>query len=513
MPCALRGGTRPPTLFPCALDETIRINHFPLRREHARLPGLIPWFNVIACGTRETETWHRDDRVWVVVSGHLHIRSTRWLDGVRFEEVSLYIPRQHVAGRGWIREPPRDFAGRAGARGGGRGRAMMAGAGAWGPPPAGLGTLVRTRSTRWRAPLAPPPERLAVLASMLRGYQRARAARFVFERDRTNELYIATRGTLRILAGAYLGREPGTLELGYLEKGKPYLASPPGERLRFEVMRRTPAEGACSRSCEGASWAWISSAGASCRICCRSRRRRSPPEFAALCRLPEYERTGAFYACWSRKEAFIKATGEGISQLCDFEVNVRAEEPACLLRVRGRRRRTRAVVDPRFAGYSWGMPRRWWSRARTTESRAGDGASGRARRSRRAERGAAVTMQRDSGDRHEAPGAPLRVPFVGPGRGSYGRAQLGSLRRASAAAGAAGAATTELAGGGAGSLSRGAGASAESELDGRPRTSRASTWRARTPRCLTFACTAADLGGAGLAARRGRGCHGNPMGF
>jgi calcineurin-like phosphoesterase family protein len=78
--------------------ETILINHFPLRREHARLPA-IPRFT-IWCGTRETETWHRDYRARVVVSGHLHIRSTRWLDGVRFEEVSLGYPRQHVAGRG-----------------------------------------------------------------------------------------------------------------------------------------------------------------------------------------------------------------------------------------------------------------------------------------------------------------------------------------------------------------------------------------------------------------------------
>ncbi|HEX7838394.1 MAG TPA: metallophosphoesterase [Kofleriaceae bacterium] len=78
--------------------RTILINHFPLRRELARLPA-IPRFS-LWCGTRLTESWHLDYRARVVVSGHLHIRSTQWLDGVRFEEVSLGYPHQRLAERG-----------------------------------------------------------------------------------------------------------------------------------------------------------------------------------------------------------------------------------------------------------------------------------------------------------------------------------------------------------------------------------------------------------------------------
>ncbi len=69
----------------------VLVNHFPLRSEHAVTP-LIPRFS-IWCGTRRTEDWHRRFPVRVVVSGHLHIRSTRWRDGVRFEEVSLGYPQ------------------------------------------------------------------------------------------------------------------------------------------------------------------------------------------------------------------------------------------------------------------------------------------------------------------------------------------------------------------------------------------------------------------------------------
>jgi hypothetical protein len=78
--------------------STVLINHYPLLRSHAHLP-LIPRFS-IWCGTRATEDWHRRFRARVVVSGHLHWRTTRWCDGVRFEEVSLGYPRQWAAERG-----------------------------------------------------------------------------------------------------------------------------------------------------------------------------------------------------------------------------------------------------------------------------------------------------------------------------------------------------------------------------------------------------------------------------
>jgi hypothetical protein len=76
----------------------VLINHFPLRRELAVLPA-VPRFSVW-CGTRRTEDWHLRFRASVVVFGHLHIRQTRHIDGVRFEEVSLGYPRQWKADQG-----------------------------------------------------------------------------------------------------------------------------------------------------------------------------------------------------------------------------------------------------------------------------------------------------------------------------------------------------------------------------------------------------------------------------
>lgn len=75
----------------------VLVNHWPLRRDLVRIPRVpryAPW-----CGTTRTEDWHRRFALDVVLSGHLHVRSTDWRDGVRFEEVSLGYPRQWDEGR------------------------------------------------------------------------------------------------------------------------------------------------------------------------------------------------------------------------------------------------------------------------------------------------------------------------------------------------------------------------------------------------------------------------------
>lgn len=83
----------------------VLVNHYPLRGEHIRIwriPRYVPW-----CGTLRTADWHRRFPLHTVVSGHLHMRATDWLDGVRFEEVSLGYPRhwrQEKSVEGYLRE-------------------------------------------------------------------------------------------------------------------------------------------------------------------------------------------------------------------------------------------------------------------------------------------------------------------------------------------------------------------------------------------------------------------------
>lgn len=70
----------------------VLVNHWPLREELAR-PPRIPRFS-LWCGTKRTEDWHRRFNAGAVVSGHLHMPSSRIIDGVRFEEVSFGYPKQ-----------------------------------------------------------------------------------------------------------------------------------------------------------------------------------------------------------------------------------------------------------------------------------------------------------------------------------------------------------------------------------------------------------------------------------
>jgi 3',5'-cyclic AMP phosphodiesterase CpdA len=84
-----------------AIPSDVRIvlvNHFPLRRDLAVLPR-IPRFS-IWCGTRATESWPTRFPIDVVVSGHLHIRSSHRIDEVQYEEVSLGYPSQWRPERG-----------------------------------------------------------------------------------------------------------------------------------------------------------------------------------------------------------------------------------------------------------------------------------------------------------------------------------------------------------------------------------------------------------------------------
>jgi 4'-phosphopantetheinyl transferase len=199
---------------------------------------------------------------------------------------------------------------------------------AWLAPPSGL--VLGSRDVHvWRLPLAQPPDQLAVLARTLGPDEQTRAARFYFDRDRN--AYTATRGALRTLAGHYAGHAPEALIFGYQDRGKPYLATPPagvdlnvshsGDYALLAFTRTGPLGVDVERKRP------LSDLPALAKVSF------SPHEYAAWCRLPPLDQPEAFFAVWSRKEAFIKATGEGVSQLADFDVSVRPDEPARLLRV------------------------------------------------------------------------------------------------------------------------------------------------------------------------------------
>lgn len=85
--------------------RTVLVNHWPLRHDLAR-PPRVPRFS-LWCGTTRTEDWGERYRARAVISGHLHMRTTLWRRGVRYDEVSLGYPRdwRHERGIAWYLRP------------------------------------------------------------------------------------------------------------------------------------------------------------------------------------------------------------------------------------------------------------------------------------------------------------------------------------------------------------------------------------------------------------------------
>jgi 4'-phosphopantetheinyl transferase len=201
-------------------------------------------------------------------------------------------------------------------------------------------TPLRTLSVRgdhvdvWATSLDPAPPTLARLERWLDADERDRAARFVFARDARR--FLIARGTLREILAAYLGATPDAVRFVYAAAGKPALAEPfTPARVEFNV----------SHSGEIALYAIGSSGRLGVdveqirpldELEALATRNFSAAEQRALFALPSAQRAAAFFACWTRKEAFIKALGDGLSYPLEaFTVSFAAGEPARLLEVGG----------------------------------------------------------------------------------------------------------------------------------------------------------------------------------
>lgn len=202
----------------------------------------------------------------------------------------------------------------------------------------------------WEASLNRRPAEVARLRRLLAADECARADRFRFERDRSR--YIVGRGVLRILLGRYLGAAAQDVAFEYGSFQKPRLAD---GRLWFNVSHSGPlAMYAVTTAGEvGIDVELADRDFARERI---AERFFSPAEVSALRSLPEPLQPLAFLTCWTRKEAFIKARGDGLSLALDsFDVTLKPGSPAMLLgtawsEVEPRQWSFRDISDP-SAGY------------------------------------------------------------------------------------------------------------------------------------------------------------------
>jgi 4'-phosphopantetheinyl transferase len=183
----------------------------------------------------------------------------------------------------------------------------------------------------WHATLEVDAATLAALHRLLAADERVRAGRFRFSRDRYH--FVACRGLLRRLLGDYLGCDPGAVVLGEGPRGKPRL-EPPRGALEFNASHsfgRALLAFARGRRL-GVDLERIRADLATDGIAESS---FSAGELAELRALPRAQQLDGFFNAWTRKEAFVKAVGEGVYYGLDcFDVSLAPEREPRLLHTR-----------------------------------------------------------------------------------------------------------------------------------------------------------------------------------
>jgi len=180
----------------------------------------------------------------------------------------------------------------------------------------------------WRANLDLPPDRIESLSQILSSDERARSSRFRYDLDR--DRFVVSHAALRILLARYLRTRPSAIEFSCNEFGKPGLSGNSGRELQFNLSHSgTLALFAFARAQVGVDIERIRPEFATEQI---AERFFSPDEVRSLRALPTNLQAVGFFNCWTRKEAYIKAWGQGLSMpLRDFTVSLRPGDPAALL--------------------------------------------------------------------------------------------------------------------------------------------------------------------------------------
>jgi 4'-phosphopantetheinyl transferase len=178
-----------------------------------------------------------------------------------------------------------------------------------------------------------PEEQIGALRGLLCGEEQRRAERFHFELDRNR--FMVGRGTLRMILGYYGGTDPAKISFTAGAHGKPGLASESGSQLFFNLSHaRGLAVCAVASDHEvGIDVEFMRSFPEADAIASRW---FSADEQAELRSLPMALQAHGFFRVWTSKEAYLKATGEGIAEALNrIEVRANPTQPPALLRIEG----------------------------------------------------------------------------------------------------------------------------------------------------------------------------------
>jgi len=151
---------------------------------------------------------------------------------------------------------------------------------------------------------------------------RASAFRRPIDRDR----FVARRGQMRAQLGQELGNAPHQVRFGTDRHGKPFLRDDPDLAFNLSHSNGLALLATMRGGAVGCDIEWRNP-----ELACPGVAERlfAPEEYEALAALPPAQWVAGFYNCWTRKEAYVKAIGLGLSHpLNAFTVSVAPGEPA-----------------------------------------------------------------------------------------------------------------------------------------------------------------------------------------
>lgn len=192
--------------------------------------------------------------------------------------------------------------------------------------------LARDEVHVWQATTHLALEEILHMQEWLAPDERQRAQKFYFERDR--QRFIIARGGLRRLLGLYLGIAPESLRFQYNEYGKPALAMPElsaASHLCFNISHSRELI-LYAFTLDRAVGVDVEYMRDNIELESLAKISFSPAERQELLALPAQLQLEGFYNCWTRKEAYIKARGRGLSlPLALFDVTLAPGQPAALI--------------------------------------------------------------------------------------------------------------------------------------------------------------------------------------
>lgn len=208
------------------------------------------------------------------------------------------------------------------------------------PSPATAAPALAGRTVHvWAARLDPPSWRVAELRRLLDPEEQAKADRFRFDIHRRR--FIVGRGFQRILLGTYADADPARIEYTYGPQGKPSFAAQPDPPLYFNLSNSEElAILGVTREMEiGVDVEYLRDLDDAAAL---AERFFSKSESEVLLNLPPACLKEGFFNCWTRKEAYLKAVGDGLTApLNAFDVTLRPDEEPKMLALEGSEERGR----------------------------------------------------------------------------------------------------------------------------------------------------------------------------